>query len=80
MTQQPLFRGGWPAQIEGDTYLLSDGSTVEGEEAALRAQDELPWPRSFRSPSGGFVTSDRYRFFDEERAVQRQANIDGDAS
>jgi hypothetical protein len=43
-------------------FLLSDASEVEGEAEALEAQDALPWPRPFRSPSGGWITSDGYRF------------------
>jgi hypothetical protein len=56
--------------------MLSDLSIVDGLEEALSAQDAIPWPRRFNSPTGGFVTSDRYRFFNEERAMARQAFLD----
>lgn len=78
------FRGGWPALMglseDGEeTFLLSDESEVEGEKDALKAQDDLPWPRPFRSPRGGFATSDRYRFVGddaEKRAKARQKKLD----
>jgi len=95
MASNETFSGGWPVLIEHNpetglpVFLLSDGSEVEGEDEAMETQIALPWPRPFRSPVGGWVTSDGYRFATmngemddriKEKAVAHQERYDAKES